>query len=238
MMQWQEMAARSREETVLDGEIRIIRKPDGTVVTVRPNGEVLVERPGGLRVTHYPDGRSLIETADGQCIERAPKLPRSRRPLNVASTSGEEIGRLMSNFAPTPFVLDGVRYACIEAFYVCLKFSGDPGKQRDVRRMDGRSARRAGRESAATTAVYGGHEVALGSGEHHALIKRAIRAKLDQNPEVARAFVATHPRPIVHNTGHAERKTTALPAEAFARMLTELREEALVALGPGKAART
>ena len=36
-------------------------------------------------------------------------------PLNVYSRSTENIGRLMSNFAHTPFVLDGVEYASIES---------------------------------------------------------------------------------------------------------------------------
>jgi hypothetical protein len=37
------------------------------------------------------------------------------QPSNVWSRSSKEIGRLMSNFAPTPFTPDSV-----EAFYACL----------------------------------------------------------------------------------------------------------------------
>jgi predicted NAD-dependent protein-ADP-ribosyltransferase YbiA (DUF1768 family) len=54
-------------------------------------------------------------------------------PLNVYSRSTENIGRLMSNFAHTPFVLDGVEYASIEGFYVALKFL-DPTKRAKVSR--------------------------------------------------------------------------------------------------------
>lgn len=131
----------------------------------------------------------------------------------------------MSNFAPTPFVLDGHRYSSVEAFYVSLKFSDDPRMQASIRRMDGKKAKRAGSKSKATRATYQGREFLLGSPEHHALIKRAMRAKLEQNPELARAFVATHPRPIIHDTGQPERSTTAFPASAFIRILTELRDE-------------
>jgi predicted NAD-dependent protein-ADP-ribosyltransferase YbiA (DUF1768 family) len=149
----------------------------------------------------------------------------SSQPLNVASVSSEPVGRLMSNFAPTPIVLDGKRYACVEAFYVCLKFSDDSRTQASIRRMDGREAKRFGADAKVTLAKYQGREFVLGSDEHHALIKRAIRAKLEQNPELARLFASTHPRPIIHDTGHEEKRNTALPAASFTRILTELRDE-------------
>ena len=50
--------------------------------------------------------------------------------LNIWSRSDEAVGRLMSNFAHTPFTLDGVDYASIEAFYVCLLL---PAESRAVR---------------------------------------------------------------------------------------------------------
>ena len=56
-------------------------------------------------------------------------------------------------------------------------------------------------------------------------INAAIMRKLDQNPEIAHAFAATHPRPIIHDTGRAENSATAFPASDFTRILTELREE-------------
>jgi hypothetical protein len=58
-----------------------------------------------------------------------------------------------------------------------------------------------GKKSKLVTTCYQGEWFDLGSETHHALIKRAICAKLDAHPEMARAFVATRPRPIVHNTG-------------------------------------
>jgi len=131
----------------------------------------------------------------------------------------------MSNFAPTPFILDEHRYSSVEAFYVSLKFSDDPKMQAAIRRVEGKEAKRVGRKSKATRATYQGREFWLGSPEHHAPIKRAIRAKLEQNPEVARAFVATHPRPIIHDTGQPEKSTTAFPATVFTRILMELRDE-------------
>lgn len=195
---------------------------------------MVIEKPGGDRITRRADGTSIQETTEGERIERKPKPPHRERPLNVASMSSEQIGKLMSNFAPTPFVLDGHRYSSVEAFYVSLKFSDDPKMQAAIRRMDGKEAKRAGSRSKATRATHQGREFLLGSPEHHALIKRAIRAKLEQNPEVARAFAATHPRPIVHDTGRPERSTTTFPAAEFTRILTELRDELLATRQAGK----
>ena len=65
----------------------------------------------------------------------------------------------------------------------------------------------------------------IGSPEHLALIKRAIRAKVDQNPEVGEAFAATHPRPIIHDTGHPDKPNAVFPATVFTRLLTEVRQE-------------
>jgi hypothetical protein len=53
----------------------------------------------------------------------------------------------------------------------------------------------------------------------------AMGTKLQDNPAVAEAFAATHPRPIVHHTGWPERVDTDFPAAIFTRILTDLRDE-------------
>ena len=65
----------------------------------------------------------------------------------------------------------------------------------------------------------------LGGPEHIALIRRALRAKLDAHGEIAREFVATAPRPITHETGHPERPDAEFPRETFCRLLSEIRDE-------------
>src|ERR1700683_1300171 len=57
-------------------------------------------------------------------------------PFNVWSRSEEEAGQLMSNFAHTPFELDGVAYAAIEGLYVSLLFL-DPAKRLKLARLYG-----------------------------------------------------------------------------------------------------
>ncbi len=55
------------------------------------------------------------------------------KPLNVWSRSDEEIGRLLSNFAHTPFVLDSVAYASVEGFYAALLIDNNKAKQATAR---------------------------------------------------------------------------------------------------------
>lgn len=139
----------------------------------------------------------------------------------------------MSNLAHTPFTLDGMRYASVEGFYVSLKFL-DADKRSKMAGLYGARAKGKGSRSRLESTCYQGEWFALGSDQHHQLIKRAIRAKLEQHPDIARAFVATRPRPIVHETGYPEPPGSKLPAQVFCSILTDLREE-LAAGGTGTA---
>jgi predicted NAD-dependent protein-ADP-ribosyltransferase YbiA (DUF1768 family) len=145
-------------------------------------------------------------------------------PFNVWSRSEEEIGQLMSNFAHTPFELDGVAYGSIEGFYVSLLFL-EPARREKIAPLYGFIAKRMGKKSKLRTTCYRGEWFDLGSEPHLALVKRAIRAKLEAHPEIARAFVATAPRPIVHETGYPDPPDAEFPAPVFCRILTELRDE-------------
>ena len=145
------------------------------------------------------------------------------KPINVSSAGDEAIGLAMSNFAATPFTLDGRRYASVEGFYVGLKFL-DAESRAKAAALAGFEAYAFGKDSMLTETEYGGSRFRLGGAEHHALIARAIRAKLAQHPDLARAFAATHPRPIIHVTAKPERPGTFMPAAALCRILTELRD--------------
>jgi hypothetical protein len=105
-----------------------------------------------------------------------------------------------------------------------LKFL-DEDKRAKLARLHGPVAKNMGKKSKLTETCYRGSWFRLGSDTHFALIKRAIRAKLDAHPEIAARFVATRPRPIVHDCGHPDRPGAVFPAAVFVRILTELREE-------------
>ena len=146
------------------------------------------------------------------------------KPINISSMAEEEIGRAMSNFAAAPFTLDGRRYASVESFYVGLKFPDEESRAKAAA-MSGPAAYSFGKSGTLKETDYAGRRFALGGPEHHALIARAIRAKLAAHPDLARDFASTHPRPIVHDTGTPERPGTFMPASALCRILTEIRDE-------------
>jgi hypothetical protein len=146
-------------------------------------------------------------------------------PLNIWSKSDEEIGRLMSNFAHTPFILDGNRYSSIEGFYAALLIQNNEARQSKVRRLWGIRAKHEIPKNKPQVILYNGERFRLGSKEHICLIKRAIGAKLEAHPEIATAFVATRPRPIVHETGYPDAPDAEFPKEVFCKVLEELRDE-------------
>jgi predicted NAD-dependent protein-ADP-ribosyltransferase YbiA (DUF1768 family) len=142
------------------------------------------------------------------------------RPLNIWSRSDEEIGRLMSHFAHTPFELDGVRFGSVEAFYTWL-LVGDEAAKADIALLSGPRAKYECPMIKPEHFNYRGRTIRLGSSEHMELIKRANRAKLETHPAIAHAFVATLPRPIVHILPGKEHD----PHEAFCAIMTEIRDE-------------
>ena len=147
------------------------------------------------------------------------------KPLNVWSHSDEEIGQRLSNFAHTPFELDGVSYASVEGFYVSILTQSSESRRNKVRGLWGFRAKREMPARKPEVFRYGSDEIRLGSKEHHALVKRAIRAKLEAHPDIAQQLVATHPRPIIHETGHPDPPGAEFPKDVLCRILSELREE-------------
>jgi hypothetical protein len=159
------------------------------------------------------------------------------KPLNIWSMSDEEIGREMSNFAHTPFVIDGVEFGSFEAFYVwlLLSASGNEHKREKVRPMWGLRAKRLAPRSRPARICYRGVWMDLGGPEHLDLCKAGLRAKLSAHPDIARRFVATLPRALIHETGQPDKPGAEFPRETFCRLLSELRDEFAVALSKASA---
>ena len=65
-----------------------------------------------------------------------------REPINVTSRNPDPAVRLISNFAATPFELDGDRYASVEGFWQSLRVAGDADRRR-IAALTGGEAKRA-----------------------------------------------------------------------------------------------
>lgn len=132
-------------------------------------------------------------------------LPQDAKPGEVILSKRTELG-VFSNFWATPFVLDGKSFASVEGLWQSLKYpdpslSEDPRhvitdwefSRAEVEAMVDRVAKNAGNSA---NKIYVKHnlkdiswgkhffnynDMAEGSQFHYVLIKRALRAKLDQN---------------------------------------------------------
>jgi predicted NAD-dependent protein-ADP-ribosyltransferase YbiA (DUF1768 family) len=141
-----------------------------------------------------------------------------REPINVTGNSPDPI-RLIANFAPTPFELDGERYACVEAFWQSLRFpleerpriaamAGPVAKQESEKRPYG------------SHVVYGGRTIPVGAFDHWQLMRRACNAKFEQNENARAALLATGDRPLIHVVRHDSR---TVPGVIMAEIWMELR---------------
>jgi predicted NAD-dependent protein-ADP-ribosyltransferase YbiA (DUF1768 family) len=141
--------------------------------------------------------QSLPNEGTGATITAlGPREEVCREPINVTSSSPSPI-RLIANFAPTPFELDGVRYACIEAFWQSLRF---PAEERaKIAHLDGAAAKHiSAQRPYGSHVTYGGQEIAVGAYDHWQLMARACHAKFEQRADARAALLGTGDRPLVH----------------------------------------
>jgi len=150
-------------------------------------------------------------------------------PINIVShAEGPE--HLLSNFAHTPFELDGMCFESVEGLLQGLK-EEDPEKQVRIFGKHGKQAKRAGTKArnqhvwTVNTVWLQGTPIEFPSDQYDEFIERAIRAKFAQNEDACEALVATGDRPLIHDTGKPESPRTSLPSVRFLEILTRLRKE-------------
>ncbi|MDA2935953.1 hypothetical protein MYX06_01940 [Patescibacteria group bacterium AH-259-L05] len=148
--------------------------------------------------------------------------------INIGSKGGWA-ANVLSNFAATPFVIDGVECASAEGFIQALKFP-NPEMQTHVCSLVGRAAKFKGKKANRRIrhkqkVWWQGQEFGFRSPEHFALIERALRAKFTQSNRARKALVSTRDATLTHNLGHPESPHTSLPARKFIRMLYKIRQE-------------
>jgi len=140
-------------------------------------------------------------------------LPQEAGPGEVILSKRNELG-LLSNFAPTPFVFHGKRYASLEGFWQMMKYPEGPKDARakfpglqwkysreQVAQMVAFEANKAGALASDNMTKMGITWVSFegkhfeykpaAPGEHYKLIVAATWAKVKQNPEVEKVLLAT-----------------------------------------------
>jgi predicted NAD-dependent protein-ADP-ribosyltransferase YbiA (DUF1768 family) len=149
-----------------------------------------------------------------------------REPINVTSQSPDVAIQLISNFAHTPFTLDGRAYASIEGFWQCLKYPDDESRLA-IARLHGMEARMARAGAVEAPSIeYEGRAIRVGTWDHWQLMLRACRAKFMQHTEARRALLSTGERPLTHKTRKDSRTIPGVVmADIWMRVRRELAED-------------
>ena len=140
-------------------------------------------------------------------------LPQAAKPGQVILSKRNELG-ILSNFAPTPFIYRGKRYASVEGFWQMMLYPEGPDDPRakapgvrwlhsreEVGQMTAWDAKNAGdaayenmKKMGIDWVTFEGVMMPYWSktkGEHYRIIVEAMRAKLEQNPKVREILLST-----------------------------------------------
>ena len=145
--------------------------------------------------------------------------------MDIGSGSGYPCATL-SNFAPHPFVIDGVECNSMEGFLQSLKFS-NPEMQKEVCKLVGKAAKFKGKKKKwwrTQTLYWQGVEMPRDSKEYQILLDRAFSA-LAQNSGFRAALLATGNSVLTHSIGKTKITETVLTRQEFCSRLTKIREE-------------
>ena len=145
--------------------------------------------------------------------------------MDIGSGTGFPSASL-SNFAPHPFVIDGVECASMEGFLQSLKFSS-PDMQKAVCQLIGKAAKFKGKKKKwwRTQILYWqGQEISRHSEEYQLLLDRAFEA-LAQNTSFQRALLATGDAVLTHSIGKTNPSETVLTRSEFCSRLMRIRRE-------------
>jgi predicted NAD-dependent protein-ADP-ribosyltransferase YbiA (DUF1768 family) len=143
--------------------------------------------------------------------------------MDISSKSGYPSSAL-SNFAPHPFVLDGVEINSMEGFLQSLKFKS-PDMQEYVCKLVGAAAKKKGSDKnwkKTQTLYWRGKEIDRHSDEYQELLDRAYDA-LFQNEGFKKALLASKDSVYKHSMGKSNPKDTILTTSEFCSRLTKLR---------------
>ena len=144
--------------------------------------------------------------------------------MDIGSGTGWPSAAL-SNFAPHPFVIDGVECASMEGFLQSLKFK-EPDMQVEVCKLVGKAAKFKGKKKKwwrTQTLYWQGQEFKRDSQEYQDLLDRAFDA-LAQNTGFQKALLATGKATLTHSIGKSKEQETVLTKQEFCSRLTKIRD--------------
>ena len=144
--------------------------------------------------------------------------------MDIGSGTGFPSASL-SNFAPHPFIFDGVECASMEGLLQSFKFS-NPEVQREVCKLVGKQAKFKGKKKKwwrTQTLFWQGKEFKRESQEYQELLDRAFEA-LATNESFQRALLATGNAVLTHSIGKIKESETVLTRNEFCSRLMKIRE--------------
>lgn len=143
--------------------------------------------------------------------------------MDIGSGTGYPDSAL-SNFAPHPFVIDGVQCNSMEGFLQSLKFK-DVEMQKYVCTLVGKAAKFKGKHKKwwrTQTLYWQGVEYRRDSDAYQQLLDRAFDA-LSCNESFRRALLATKDSTLTHSMGKKDIAKTVLTEREFCSRLLRLR---------------
>jgi len=170
-------------------------------------------------------------------------LPHKAQKNEVILSKRNELG-LLSNFAQTPFVYHGKKYASVEGFWQMLKFPESVQDERmnplvtwkfnrdQVAQLVSRDAKEAGTEASQNMKVLGIDWVSFeglqikyyekAKGEFYRLIRDVMVEKIKQNPEVREVLLRTGDLKLLPDH---QQEVDAPPAWKYHEIWMEIRSE-------------
>ena len=130
----------------------------------------------------------------------------------------------LSNFAPHPFEIDGIKCNSMEGFLQSLKFKS-PEMQEEVCKLVGYAAKKKGKKKnwwQYQVLYWRGVEIQRSSQEYQDLLDKAF-TQLYTNTKFQKALEASGSAVLGHSIGKSNEKETVLTKSEFCSRLTKLR---------------
>lgn len=144
--------------------------------------------------------------------------------MDIGSGSGYPSSSL-SNFAPHPFVFEGIQINSMEGFLQSLKFS-NPEMQEHVCTLVGKAAKFKGKKKKwfrDQTLYWKGKPIARRSEAYQTLLDNVYFELAFQSKSFRNALLATGKATLTHSMGKNKESETVLTEKEFVSRLTNLR---------------